>query len=104
MHKIICQTCSTIKERKEEYFDLALSVKNLDGLEISLNEMISFEHLNHDNQYYCEYCAGKCDASKGIRVRSFPPVLTFALKRFEMDFNTLQIIKVIYIYIYNESL
>jgi len=47
--------------------------------------------LNGDNQYYCERCACKHDATRRIRLKSLPPVLNFQLARFVFEKYTLLI-------------
>ena len=41
--------------------------------------------LNGDNQYYCERCSRKHDATRRIRLKSLPPVLNFQLARFVFE-------------------
>jgi len=41
--------------------------------------------LNGDNQYYCERCGCKNDATRRIRLKSLPPVLNFQLARFVFE-------------------
>ena len=88
VNQIICKSCSTVKESLEDFYDISLQVKGISGLEVSLNQLISFEELNGNNQYFCEKCDCKCDASKGSKIREFPPIMTFSLNRFELDYNT----------------
>jgi ubiquitin C-terminal hydrolase len=38
-----------------------------------------------DNQYFCDYCRGKSDADRRMRLRSLPPYLCLALQRFTYD-------------------
>ena len=33
-------------------------------------------------RYFCEKCACKVDALKGLKIEKFPPILTFQLKRY----------------------
>lgn len=43
------------------------------------------DELVGDNQYYCDFCAAKCDADRRMRLRSLPPYLCLALQRFTYD-------------------
>ena len=55
---------------------------------MALENYIKPEVLEGDNQYNCELCATKVDAEKGIKLVAGPPVLTIALNRFTLDYNT----------------
>jgi len=41
------------------------------------------EILEDENAYHCDDCQKKVKAEKYIELNSFPPYLTFVLKRFE---------------------
>ena len=43
------------------------------------------DELVGDNQYFCDFCAAKCDADRRMRLRSLPPYLCLALQRFTYD-------------------
>ncbi len=40
------------------------------------------ELLCGDNQYFCERCAAKVDATRQMRLRALPPYLCLSLQRF----------------------
>ena len=47
--------------------------------------------MTGDNKVTCEseVCQGtKTDSRKGIKIAKLPPVLTFCLNRFELDYET----------------
>ena len=59
------------------------------SLEQALSEYIKPEELSGDNQYECEQCKRKTNASKGLRFRKFPYILCVQLERFAFDFDTM---------------
>ena len=61
---------------------------------MALENYIKPEVLEGDNQYNCEICATKVDAEKGIKLVAGPPILTIALNRFTLDYNTFQRVKI----------
>lgn len=67
-----------------------MNVKGLKSLEESLDDYLSVEELREDNQYYCESCAARVDATRSIKLRSLPTVLNFQLKRCIFLPNVLQ--------------
>jgi len=66
----------------EDFYELELNVKGLKSLDASLDEYLTIEELNGDNQYFCESCKGRVDATRSIKLRTLPRVLNFQLKRY----------------------
>jgi ubiquitin C-terminal hydrolase len=50
--------------------------------------MLGVEMLKGDNQYFCETCEAKVDATRGMMLGHVPPILTLALNRFSFDWAT----------------
>mmetsp|Transcript_40464 Transcript_40464/g.35912 ORF Transcript_40464/g.35912 Transcript_40464/m.35912 type:complete len:96 (-) Transcript_40464:3089-3376(-) len=69
---------------------MILQVKGQSSLEESLLNMLTLEKLEGSNQYSCDTCDKKVDAYKGIKIRKFPPILTFSLSRFEFDWEKME--------------
>ena len=63
------------------------------SVEEALQAFVAPETLDGNNQYWCDVCAKKCDAHKGLKFSRFPYLLTLHLKRFDFDYNTLHRIK-----------
>ena len=59
----------------------------------SLEYFLKPEVLDGDNQYYCQVCAKKVDAVKGLKFDRLPYLLSLQLKRFDFDYTTFQRIK-----------
>ncbi|GAB2222929.1 hypothetical protein Droror1_Dr00017061 [Drosera rotundifolia] len=77
----MCQQDSEASSKLEDFYELELNVKGLKSLDDSLVDYLSVEALNGDNQYYCESCGTRVDATRCIKLRALPPVLNFQLKR-----------------------
>ncbi|KAA8528196.1 hypothetical protein F0562_035553 [Nyssa sinensis] len=83
-HVTTCTKCgkdSDASSKIEDFYGLELNVKGLKSLCESLDDYLSVEELRGDNQYYCESCATRVDATRSIKLRSLPAVLNFQLKR-----------------------
>ena len=65
----------------EDFYELELNIKGLDNLDESLEDYLSEEKLQGENQYFCESCGGRVDATRCIKLRTLPAVLNFQLKR-----------------------
>lgn len=83
-HVTTCSRCgrdSEASSKMEDFYELELNIKDLNSLDESLDDYLSIEELEGDNQYYCESCATRVDARRSIKLRSLPSVLNFQLKR-----------------------
>ncbi|XP_059298670.1 ubiquitin carboxyl-terminal hydrolase 26 isoform X1 [Lycium ferocissimum] len=83
-HVTTCSKCGNESEASskiEDFYELELNVKGLKSLDESLNDYLNVEELQGDNQYYCDSCATRVDATRSIKLRSLPAVLNFQLKR-----------------------
>ncbi|XP_004235069.1 ubiquitin carboxyl-terminal hydrolase 26 isoform X1 [Solanum lycopersicum] len=83
-HVTRCSKCGNESEASskiEDFYELELNVKGLKSLDDSLDDYLSVEELQGDNQYYCDSCATRVDATRSIKLRSLPAVLNFQLKR-----------------------
>mmetsp|Transcript_26094 Transcript_26094/g.25715 ORF Transcript_26094/g.25715 Transcript_26094/m.25715 type:complete len:834 (-) Transcript_26094:354-2855(-) len=94
-----CLNCLRESSREDKFLDLSLTVRNdfdkiyNDSIEKALANYIRPEELTGSNQYYCEHCGGKQDAIKGLKFKSLPYILVLQLKRFDLDYETFQRIK-----------
>ncbi|KAG8383772.1 hypothetical protein BUALT_Bualt04G0048500 [Buddleja alternifolia] len=83
-HVTRCSKCGNESEASskiEDFYELELNVKGLESLDESLDDYFSIEELHGDNQYHCDACATRADATRSIKLRSLPAVLNFQLKR-----------------------
>lgn len=79
-----CSNCGNESEASskiEDFYELELNVKGLKSLDESLDDLLSIEELEGDNQYLCEACVTRVNATRSIKLRSLPAVLNFQLKR-----------------------
>ena len=94
-----CLECQRESSRSDTYLDLSLTVRNdfdkirNDSIEKAINNYIKPELLNEGNQYNCEACNKKVDAKKGLKINKFPYLLVLQIKRFDLNYMTLQRIK-----------
>ncbi|PSC68725.1 ubiquitin carboxyl-terminal hydrolase 26 [Micractinium conductrix] len=96
-YSTVCQTCKQPSEssaRSDSFYELDVPVKGFKSLPESLTSITSAEFMDGDNQYHCDYCAKKVDATRQQELRSLPPVLCMSLRRFVFDFQRMDRIKV----------
>ena len=53
-------------------------------------QYLSEERLDGDNQYQCDFCGHRTDATRRVRLHSLPPYLCFQLKRFVFDMQSFE--------------
>ena len=111
-NQIVCKKCGNKSERKEAFMDLNLPiVKKSDedvmtkktgqlsileclGNQVETDVQFLFDRycrdeiLEGDNQYHCEVCGCKQDASRHVRFEKVPPLLNIQLSRYTYDMKT----------------
>ncbi|XP_061364323.1 ubiquitin carboxyl-terminal hydrolase 26-like [Gastrolobium bilobum] len=84
-HVTTCMQCgrdSEASSKMEDFYELELNVKGLKSLDESLDDYLTIEELHGDNQYFCESCKTRVDATRSIKLCTLPDVLNFQLKRY----------------------
>ncbi|KAI8055337.1 hypothetical protein BDF22DRAFT_774814 [Syncephalis plumigaleata] len=85
-----CQHCKRLSTRQEPFYELELSLKEDDRLEECIQRLLVSETLTGDNQYYCDACKQKQDATRTLSIQSLPPVLHLQLMRFVFNASTFE--------------
>lgn len=88
---VICENCKTRSSREQIFNELSLVMKNKFHLKQSMDELQYEETLQGDNKYECSKCNAKHNAQKGMQIIDpLPDILIMNLKRFDIDFQTMQ--------------
>jgi len=90
VRRTLCLKCENCSERKENDLDCIVDIANMKTIYESLQNMINAEFLVGDNQYFCEKCQKKTDAKRSMAYIDAPLILNVAIKRFTLDYVTLQ--------------
>jgi len=90
---IRCMECNFSRERKDPFFDVPISIREVDSLEDGLEKYLAPEVLSDGNQWNCEQCGTKVDAFKGLQFQRLPYFLSLQLNRFDYDYTTWRRIK-----------
>ncbi|XP_013784550.1 ubiquitin carboxyl-terminal hydrolase 48-like [Limulus polyphemus] len=83
-----CHKCCTESARPSRFYELCLNIKGHKDIHGSLQEFLQDEKLEGSNQYFCDQCQLKQDATRFIRLLHLPPVLNIQLLRFVFDRQT----------------
>lgn len=92
-HELIGKGCPHYKERPEEFYAVTLQVQNKKTMADSLKAFVEGEMLEGDNAFRCSQCNKKVDTFKRQSFKKLPPTICFVLKRFELDYQTMQTTK-----------
>jgi len=88
-YETLCMTCNTPSEsssRNDNFYELDVPVRGFKSLDASLTSLLSPEILEGENQFSCDRCAAKRDATRRLQIRILPPMLCLSLQRFVYDF------------------
>ena len=89
-NQMICIDCPHRSERIEDFTTISVQVKNKHSLEECLDSFIESEILQGDNAYYCDKCEKKVSCRRRTCIKKLPNIMVIALKRFEIDYETMQ--------------
>ncbi len=93
-YRTVCETCKTVSDRTENFYDLLVQVSGHPDLVSSLTDYVAVERLEGESAYHCDVCAQKdpsaCKqpASRGVVLSQLPPILTLSCSRFKLDRST----------------
>jgi hypothetical protein len=86
--------CKHIKTREEVFTNIMVEIKQKKTLLESLKAFVAGETMSGDNAIKCECCNKKVDATRRTVISKLPSTLIIALKRFELNYQTFQPVKV----------
>ena len=81
---VVCESCKHVSNRFEDFYNLALEVKNINNLNDSLKKMIIPEKID---DFKCDNCKEKVTINKRTLLCDLPNVLVIHLKRFYMNYE-----------------
>eukprot|EP01062_Namystynia_karyoxenos_P021107 TRINITY_DN179_c1_g4_i1.p1 TRINITY_DN179_c1_g4~~TRINITY_DN179_c1_g4_i1.p1 ORF type:complete len:1524 (+),score=434.57 TRINITY_DN179_c1_g4_i1:76-4572(+) len=85
-----CKACRARRQRVDLFQDVAVAIRDCSSLYEALDKFVEAEHLDGSNAVRCDPCGANRDSLKGLSFEALPPVLTFQLRRFDFDFETLR--------------
>eukprot|EP01096_Ripella_sp_DP13-Kostka_P012963 TRINITY_DN552_c0_g1_i1.p1 TRINITY_DN552_c0_g1~~TRINITY_DN552_c0_g1_i1.p1 ORF type:complete len:1117 (+),score=586.54 TRINITY_DN552_c0_g1_i1:123-3473(+) len=93
MDQIVCQECKSVTGREDSFLDLPLVIRDASSLHEALDKFVEKETLDGDNMYNCSTCDKRVVAQKGFKLTEIPYLLTLQLKRFDIDYETFDRVK-----------
>ena len=89
-NQMICIDWPHKSEIVENFTTISLQVKNKHSLEEALDSFIESEILQGDNAYYWDKCEKKVSCRRRTCIKKLPNVMVIALKRFDINYETMQ--------------
>eukprot|EP01039_Chlorochromonas_danica_P010659 gene10659-11821_t len=77
----------------EPFLKIELLLRGKETLEESLDELIRSELMDGENKIHCDVCEEKKAVQRFTSLLHLPPLLIIHLKRFDLDFNTFETVK-----------
>ena len=87
LYKTTCQECGAVSLRNELFYNLSVTVKNLENLYETLGETIRVEEIS---DFRCDTCNQKVNINRRCSIDEFPNVLIFHLQRLVFSLITFQ--------------
>jgi len=88
-----CVTCGHRRSKEVAYLNVQLEVRGTQTVRGAFEKFTNPEVLSGDNAVNCDACKAKQPAHKGLRFTALPDVLSLQLCRFDMDWATMQRVK-----------
>ena len=93
-NQLICKDCPHSSLREEPFLAINLQIKNKKSLQQCMESFVEGEMLQGNNAYHCEKCDKKVTTLKRVCIKRLPRYLIFVLKRFDINYDTMQKYKV----------
>ena len=93
-NQLICKDCPHSSIRDEPFLAINLQIKNKKSLQQCMESFVEGEMLQGNNAYHCEKCDKKVTTLKRVCIKKLPRYLIFVLKRFDINYDTMQKYKV----------
>lgn len=91
---MFCTECQSIRTRSEAFRAVDLVVRGSPSLQASFDAYTHPEKMEGANAVECAKCDKRTTQLKGCRFARLPLYLTLQLRRFDMNWDTLQRVKV----------
>lgn len=85
-----CGTCEYQSVREETFMNLSIDIEENVSLSYCLKKFSNKEYLKLGDKFQCDSCLTKQVATRQMMIKSRPKLLLIQLKRFKMNFQTMQ--------------
>ena len=80
-----CCACRARSTRDANFDELEVAIAGQSNVQDCVKSYLQNEYLEGDNQYFCDACGGKRDATRCVVIKKAPKVLSVQLLRYVYD-------------------
>lgn len=89
----VCKECGLVTNREENLMNIDCQIRGKSDIHEALATMCEVEYMEGDNRVYCERCKRNTDTVLRTAISALPDMLILSLKRFDLDYNTFETVK-----------
>jgi len=89
----ICKVCGLKTNREENLMNIDCQIRGKSDIHEALSTMCEVEYMEGDNKVFCDRCKKNCDTVLRTAISALPDMLILSLKRFDLDYNTFETVK-----------
>mmetsp|Transcript_6472 Transcript_6472/g.15382 ORF Transcript_6472/g.15382 Transcript_6472/m.15382 type:complete len:1203 (-) Transcript_6472:254-3862(-) len=89
----ICKECGLKTNREEKLLNVDCQIRGKADIHEALSTMCETEIMEGNNQVYCDNCKRNTDTVLRSAISELPNMLILSLKRFDLDYNTFETVK-----------
>ena len=89
----ICKECGLKTNREEKLLNIDCQIRGKSDIHEALGTMTEVEIMEGNNQVFCDRCKKNTDTVLRTAISELPNMLILSLKRFDLDYNTFETVK-----------
>jgi ubiquitin C-terminal hydrolase len=89
----ICKECGLKSNREEKLLNIDCQIRGKSDIQEALSAMTEVEIMEGSNKVFCDSCKKNTDTVLRTAISTLPNMLILSLKRFDLDYNTFETVK-----------
>eukprot|EP00547_Thalassionema_nitzschioides_P005510 CAMPEP_0194205836 /NCGR_PEP_ID=MMETSP0156-20130528/5031_1 /TAXON_ID=33649 /ORGANISM="Thalassionema nitzschioides, Strain L26-B" /LENGTH=3092 /DNA_ID=CAMNT_0038932219 /DNA_START=10 /DNA_END=9288 /DNA_ORIENTATION=+ len=89
----ICKECGLKTNREENLMSIDCQIRGKVDIHEALETMCEVEYMEGNNKVFCDRCKKNTDTVLRTAISALPDMLILSLKRFDLDYNTFETVK-----------
>jgi len=89
----VCKECGLKTNREENLMSIDCQIRGKLDIHDALETMCEVEYMEGNNKVFCDRCKKNTDTVLRTAISALPDMLILSLKRFDLDYNTFETVK-----------
>lgn len=89
----VCKECGLKTNREENLMSIDCQIRGKTDIQEALQTMCEVEYMEGNNKVFCDRCKKNTDTVLRTAISALPDMLVLSLKRFDLDYNTFETVK-----------